>query len=247
MDGKWLAALWPEHKPLAEVLELQATTPENIWSGTYQGVPTAPGGATFRRDWFRDRFDAGKPELAWSCVARWLSFDTALKDREDSDYSACAVGELWPDYRMALREVWRGKPIFPDLPVEIERLARRHNHDGKLRGVIIEDKASGTSAYQTLLASAPQWLRGLLIAFMPQGDKEYRANQAGVWCKNGSVQLPAPSEHVPWLIDFEDELFTFPQSQFDDQVDSFSQLVIYCENLLAEGFRLRGEYAKLAV
>jgi hypothetical protein len=40
-------------------------------------------------------------------------------------------------------------------------------------------------------------------------------------------------------LDFEDELFDFPNSAFMDQVDAFSQLIIYTENLLAEGWRAR--------
>jgi hypothetical protein len=57
------------------------------------------------------------------------------------------------------------------------------------------------------------------------------------------VLLPAPSELSPWLVDFEDELFTFPGSEFMDQVDAFSQLILYTENLLAEGWRARQQPA----
>lgn len=144
-----------------------------------------------------------------------------------------------PDYRLFLREVWRGRWEFPDLPEEIESVARRHNHDGKLRAVIIEDKASGTSAIQTLRASSENWLAGLIIGFMPSGSKEERAEQSATWGKNGSVLLPDPSFACKWLADFEEELFNFPQSTFADQIDSFSQLVIYLENYLAAGWRAR--------
>ena len=235
-------ALWPEHRPLAEVKELEATTPEPIWWCTYQGRPTPPSGQVFRREWwFADgrRFDAGDPWHVNACVARWLSWDTAFKDTATSAFTACSVGELWPDYRLALREVWRRKLQFPDLPEMIAAFARRYNGDSKLRGVIVEDKASGISALQTLNASAEDWLRGLLVAFPPSGDKETRANQAAVWCKNGSILLPLANEAAEWLVDFEDELFTFPSGAFKDQVDSFSQLAIYLEHLLSDGYRQR--------
>jgi hypothetical protein len=45
---------------------------------------------------------------------------------------------------------------------------------------------------------------------------------------------------VPWLLDFETELFTFPLSAFKDQVDALAQLILFVENLLAEGWRARG-------
>jgi predicted phage terminase large subunit-like protein len=233
-------ALWPDFKPLAEVLELQATTPEGIWLGTYQGNPTPPAGTVFQRDWWNDcRFHAGDRSLINQCVARWQSWDTGLKDEEDNAYSACVTGELWPDYRMAIREVYRERLKFPALPEKIAYQARRHNADGKLRGVIIEDKASGISAYQTLCSSLDNWLTELLVAFQPSGDKETRANQGAVWCKNGCVWLPHPSDQVPWLVDFEDELFNFPGSSFKDQVDALDQLILWTENLLAEGWKAR--------
>ncbi len=235
-------ALWPEHKPLAEVLALRATTPEPIWECTYQGNPTPPAGMIFRREWWRDaRFDPENHAHVNSCVARWISWDTAMKDEETNAYTACVIGELWPDYRLAVREVWRDRLEFPELPVTIETIARRYNRDEKLRGIIIEDKASGTSAYQTLSASSEEWLRPLLVAFQPVGDKVQRAQQAGVWCRNGCVLLPRPGPAAPWLVDFEDELFTFPGSIFKDQVDAFDQLILYVENLLAEGWRARSQ------
>ena len=54
------------------------------------------------------------------------------------------------------------------------------------------------------------------------------------------VLLPQPGPEAVWLMDFEDELFNFPQGRFADQVDAFSQLILYVENYLAEGWRARG-------
>jgi predicted phage terminase large subunit-like protein len=234
-------ALWPEHKTQEEVLRLKNETPENIWEGTYQGNPTPPAGTIFKRAWWQNgqRFDAADIGLVNTCVGRWISWDTALKDTETNAYTAAVIGELWRDYRLAIRLVWRDRMQFPDLPQKIESLARTYNRDGKLRGIIIEDKASGISALQTLSSTAEAWIKPLLIAFMPQGDKPVRAQQAAVHCKNGSVLLPYPGNEVGWLMDFEDELFDFPGSAFKDQVDAFSQLVLYTENLLAAGYEAR--------
>ena len=234
-------ALWPVHKSLDEVLALRDATPETTWQATYQGNPTPPAGTVFKREWWRGqtRFDAADTGLVTSCIGRWISWDTGLKDASTNAYTAAVVGELWRDYRLAIRTVWRDRLQFPDLPQKIETLARQFNRDEKLRGIIIEDKASGTSAYQTLLATADIKIKKLLIAFMPHGDKEVRGQQAAVHCKNGSVLLPYPGDAVPWLIDFEDELFDFPASAFKDQVDAFTQLILYTENLLAAGYEAR--------
>lgn len=234
-------ALWPDHKPLGEVMELKNTTPASVWNGTYQGNPTPPEGSVFLREWWRgqNRFDAGDDGLIQACIARWISFDTGLKDESTNAYTAAVIGELWRDYRMALRHVWRARLQFPDLPAKIESLAREYNRDGKLRGIIIEDKASGISALQTLRTTADAAIRPLLIAFQPQGDKSTRAQQAAVYCKNGSFLLPHPGDAAPWLIDYEDELFDFPGSAYMDQVDATSQLILYAENLLAAGYEAR--------
>ena len=51
--------------------------------------------------------------------------------------------------------------------------------------------------------------------------------------------LPFPDNDASWLYDFEAELFNFPLSVFKDQADAFAQLVIYLENLLAQGWQAR--------
>ncbi|MBK7918418.1 MAG: hypothetical protein IPJ94_19605 [Chloroflexi bacterium] len=53
--------------------------------------------------------------------------------------------------------------------------------------------------------------------------------------------LPYPTADLYWLIDFEEELFSFPQAAHDDRVDSFTQLILYLEHILAAGRQARGE------
>ncbi len=232
-------ALWPEHKPLAEVLKLRATTPELIWEGTYQGNPTPSGGYTFRREWWsgQNRYTPG--EWLGKIVGRFQSWDTAEEDKETSAYSVCITGDVLDDYRLAIRDVYRERLTFDVLPQTIESMARQWRGNYQLRGVVIEDKSSGKSANQTLKATSPEWLRELLAPYQPAGSKEVRAGAASVWCRNGMVLLPHPHPDAPWLMDFEDELYSFPQSAFMDQTDALSQLILYLENYLAEGWRAR--------
>lgn len=221
------------------LMELDPLTREQLLGGVWSVDPTA---RAFQREWWRgqNRYDATDLRYVNQAVARWLSWDTAIKDKDTSAYSALSVVEMLPDYRVTKREAWRDRLIFPDLVGAVERFSRRYNRDEKLRGIVIEDKASGTSVYQTLMASSPAWLSDLLIPFQPQGDKLQRAQQAAVWCKLGCVLLPHPHDSVPWLYEFERELFAFPDSEYMDQVDAFSQIIIYLEHLLAEGYHARG-------
>jgi len=42
------------------------------------------------------------------------------------------------------------------------------------------------------------------------------------------------------LYDFETELFDFPAGELCDQVDAFTQVIIYLEHYLAQGWQARG-------
>ena len=216
--------------------ELDPITREQLLNGVWvTDASTRP----FRREWWRGqhRYDATDQRVIDGTVGRILSIDTALKDGADNAYSAALVGELSAQYRLRIRHAWREKLIFPDLVDQIVRLAREFNRDNKLNAILIEDKVSGTSAYQTIRKAYPE-LVPLLVPYKPQGSKEERAAQAAVWCKVGVVDLPDPSEAVPWLFDFEGEIFAFPNSEYRDWVDTFSQLISYAENYLQTASRI---------
>ena len=209
--------------------------------------------ATYSRQWWEDgrnRFDAGDPAFRNRSIARWISWDTGLKDKDTNAYSAGVVLEMQPDYRVLVRDVRRERLTFPYLVPAIEEFAAKHNADGKLRGVLIEDKASGTSAIQTLRQSGPEWLRPLVLPFTPSGDKRQRGEQAAVWCRLGCVWLPHPSPAVRWLLPFEQELYEAPGSEFMDQCDGLAQGLLYLEHMLAAGHHARssgtGESADVA-
>jgi predicted phage terminase large subunit-like protein len=170
-------------------------------------------------------------------VGRYQSWDTAEDEGENNAYSSCATGELAPDYKLRVTEVWRDKMGFTDLCHKIVQKATEANIDGKLRKVVIEKKSTGVAAINHLKTAGPEWLRPLIFANTPHTSKVQRANAAAPWCENGMVLLPEPSGAVPWLLTFETELLTFPGSAEKDQVDSFTQLVWYLNNFLAEGLR----------
>jgi phage terminase large subunit-like protein len=180
-------------------------------------------------------------------VGRWLFVDTAMKDRDTSDFSACTLFELMADYRVRVRPLWNERLLFPDLVARIEATAhqwRRERFDEELlRGVVVEDKGSGTSAIQTIQAVAPEWLAVLMTPFMPTGDKPYRGRQASVWCGRDMILLPHPDAAVPDLFAFEQQLEYFPNVPHDDYEDTFAMGVIFLNHLLEAGFEARREIA----
>lgn len=238
------ALLSPERFDAAAMATITADLGAHRAAGQLQQRPAPAGGAIFQRAWWDDsanRFDATAPLTLGKVVARFLFFDTAMKDQDQHDYTACTVLELGPDLKANLREVWERRLIFPQLVAAIEDTATAYNRDRLLWNVVIEDKASGTSAYQTLKTSAPAWLADILVAFQPHGSKEYRARQATLWCARGCVRLPHPSEAAPWLFAFEEQLYKFPAAAHDDMTDTFTEGILFVEPWLARGWR--GEVA----
>lgn len=223
--------------------ELDPITRDQLLNGLW----VLPKGArTFSRRWWsgQNRYDPTNAVMAARAEERWISFDTASKDEGTNAYTAWTVGELVvPEgalgRRLLLRDAGRERLQFPDLLQTIEQVAKRHNEDGKLEGIVIEDKSTGTPAYQTLKAAAPSWLARLLCLYQPVASKEERWSQAAVWCKLGCVWLPHAHESVPWLGTFEYELFGLPDSEFKDQADAFAQLVTYLRHYLAEAHAAR--------
>ena len=207
------------------------------YAGQHAQRPAPAGGSIYQVEWWQGR-NRYATRTASNVIARWLSWDTAFKDSEQNDTSALTVCELLGDYRLFLRHASWQRLQFPQLASAITAEARRWMADGKLRGILIEDKASGISVLQTLRQGAPPEIAALLQAFSPgQLSKAARARQASLWCERGCVLLPQPSDEVPWLFDFEDLLYKFPAAKINDPIDAFTQAILYLENLLAEGWR----------
>lgn len=230
-------ALCPDRYDLEALADIEATTTERTWWSLYQQTPRAGSGAVFSEDWWdgQNRFTWKK--LQPSVWGRYISLDTAEEESGEGAYTVGVVGELWPAYHLDVKHVWRKRLAFPELPDAVEALARQWNFDGKLRGVIVEYKSSGVQVYQTLQSTGPSWLQEIISPWTPGASKEMRAEQAAVWCRNGMVRLPLAGPE--WLPDFEDELFDFPASAYRDQVDAFSQLVIFLEHYIEQGWRAR--------
>lgn len=221
----------------ADIEQARRELPERVFSQEYLAQFVADGAIVWMRDWFEDRYDPTGERRERAVIARYLSYDTATKDGDANAYTACGVWELGTDYRLDLRHVWRDRLLFPNLVGNVEQDISAWDYDGKLNGVVIEDKSSGTGLYQTLDKSGSPRLRSILVPFQPTGSKNQRFEQAGVWCRNGSVRLPRPGSDVPWLYAYEGEVFR--EDAFQDQRDMSSQMILYLEHILAEGFRAR--------
>jgi predicted phage terminase large subunit-like protein len=227
------ALLWPERFGPEEIAKLKQTLSEIGIAGQLQQRPTPLLGAVFKREWFTAR------PVSLPCVGRYFSWDTAASIEDTAAYTCGIVGELAPDYRLFIRDVWRERIEFPQLQYAVEGQVKKYGgqKSSVLRDIIIENKSSGIQVIQSMKQVSP--FAENVVPFNPKGDKLARAYEAAKWCEKGMVVFPPPSDDAPWLKDFEDEVFTFPNSKYKDQVDALSQLCDYLSYYLAQGLAAR--------
>ena len=246
--------LWPERFDEAAMRKLKNDLGEDA-AGQLQQRPTSAEGGIFQKAWWgipsHGQDEAVVPINRYrlddnNVVARWLLYDTAFKDKDSNDPSACSVWELLDDYRLRLRHQWNKRIISALLPDLIKADIEEWDTDGLLRDVIIEDKGSGITTVQTLSATADFAYRDRIIGFPVNQSKEYRANLASIWCYRSCILLPYPEPwNASWFTTFLDpdkgQLFLFPNALHDDLVDTFSMGIIYLENYLKMGWQGRQE------
>ena len=149
-----------------------------------------------------------------------VSVDTATKDTTRADYTVIQVwGETY-DRKHYLFDQKRLKCEFPQLVVEIERMAIRWHADR----IIVEDKGNGTAycqqrgeqPYQKRKAPCPVEA----IKVDAKQGKASRFDEITPYIADGDVFLP---QMAPWLDAFIREIAQFPEGNNDDQVDALTQ------------------------
>jgi predicted phage terminase large subunit-like protein len=205
------APLHAERETLAMLKATRERIGSYYFSSQYQQNPSPVGGAIVKDEWLQ-YYDATAP-LPSGLSYTLHSWDTAHKSNELNDYSVCTVWRVIDD-RYYLLHVFRKRLEYPELKRKVIDLADRYKPDG----VLIEDKASGTSLIQELMAER----RFKLIPYEPPTgtDKIMRLVAQTDLFENGQVFLP---QQAPWLNDYRHELTTFPGARYDDQVDSTTQ------------------------
>jgi predicted phage terminase large subunit-like protein len=200
--------LHPEREP-REVLEsLRAQLGAETFAAQYQQQPVAPGGAMIKRTSVR-RYD--QLPKSGRIIQSW---DVANKQGEENDYSVC-ITLLVHENKDYVIHVLRGRFDFPTLRTNVSEHAKLH----KATDILIEDAGVGTALIQDL-KTAPF----SVIAVKPEYDKQTRMSIQSGKIERGQLFLP---NEAPWLADFEAELFAFPRSRHDDQVDALSQALAY--------------------
>ena len=203
--------LHPVREPREVLDSLRAQLGSDIFSAQYQQNPIPPGGNMIKRDWPR-RYDELPPRTPSTYVLQ--SYDTASKEGGQNDWSVCTTWYVI-DGKYYLADELRGRFNYPTLKERAKAHARLHNPTT----ILIEDTGVGTALIQELQnAGLPA------IAINPEQNKLTRMSIQSAKFESGQVFLP---RIAPWLGDLEPELFAFPESDHDDQVDSISQALSY--------------------
>jgi predicted phage terminase large subunit-like protein len=155
-------------------------------------------------------------------IVKSSSMDTALKDKETSDWTVCgAIGQK--DAYVYVLDVLRAKVKINDMPKLLESLLARNPGIGQK---FIEDKVSGTSLYQLLSPIVPG-----LKAIDPGSRSKPERARLHVLPRQAANQIFLP-EGAPWTDEFVAEFSKFPGGTNDDQVD---MLTLACMMLPKHG------------
>jgi len=195
----------------ADLAQLRKEMGEHDFESQFNQCPLPPGGFIFQNVWVKRYEQPPGPAKVEAVIQSW---DTAYQGDETNGFTVCTTWAKCPDGYYLL-DVWRDHPSFTELVKQVWALKQKW----KARLVIVENKASGISLLEVLNEQGKQkWLHSL----DPKQGKVERAEQQTVKFEKGLVWLPT---EAPWLAVYEAELFQFPYSKFDDQVDSTVQLL----------------------
>lgn len=214
-------ALCPERYDETALARIKQTLKNDFWA-LFQQRPQSAEGNIFKLDWLRYATDL--PPFV-NVVQAW---DTAMKAGQHNDYSACATVGVTVDGAVYVLNVYRAHLETPDLLRQMRRLADEYNPTV----ILIEDKASGTGAFQTLK-------RQTALPLVPQpaeGDKEERARLISPYFEGGKVLLCRGA----WNVDFTEELTAFPSSANDDMVDALTYALMRAFNRTSRKARMIG-------
>jgi predicted phage terminase large subunit-like protein len=211
--------LWPEFWSLEELNAVKAEIANSKWMAQYQQNPVSEGAAIIKREWWKEWEKPDPPH----CEYILQSWDTAFEKSQRADYSALTTwGVFYQEdptdgkthANIILLNAFRERMEFPKL----KQTALQQYKDWAPDGVIIEKKASGAPLIYELRSM------GIPVQdFTPVrgNDKISRLNAVSDIFASGRVWAPS----TRWAEEVIDEVASFPNSEYDDYVDSVSMAI----------------------
>ena len=215
-----LLTYWPEHYDLAYLENLRYEAPALF---ALQYMHDTTGGDTGIIRQIRRYYESPQKIIKDMDLVVAAAWDTALKDKQQNDFSVCYIGGLGKDGRVYLLDRIKGRFSLPELlDLNNDIYNEWHPHV-----VYFEDSAMGTPAIQTLMAELPHIPTMAILA--SSGGKTPRAHTLSPYLHGGHVLFPA---YADWYKDSEYQLTHFPYVDHDDDIDSLYILVTNLINII---------------
>lgn len=206
--------LWPERFPYSELTKIRKQLGPYAWSALYQQRPSPEEGNAVKRSWWK--FYEHPPVEYDMMIQSW---DLAMKDGKENDFT---VGQIWgkkgPDFYLV--DQIRDRMNMVEIIAAMRSFTSRYP---KAIAKLVEDKASGPALIQLMQKEVYG-----LIPIKVHKSKMNRLQTVIPLIEGGNVYLPHESR-APWVWDFVEEAAQFPNAANDDQVDCFSQALIYLQ------------------
>jgi predicted phage terminase large subunit-like protein len=203
--------LHPAREPKSSLDIIRAQMGEDNFNAQYQQSPIPVGGGMIKREWVQ-RYEQLPARRGSAYIIQ--SWDLALKGGPESSYSVCTTW-LIQDGNYYLMDVLRGRWDYPTL----KRRAIEHAGNHRPARILVEDAMIGSALVAELNAA-----KHSAVGIKPERDKRTRMALQSIKFEKGLVFFP---KTAPGLTELEVEFFAFPNSVFDDQVDSISQALAY--------------------
>lgn len=218
-----------ERYDIAALQNIKETLGTRSFDSLYQQSPMPLEGGMFKRQWWKRYTAATLPKMVR--IEQYV--DSAFKQGVSNDPTAIVTWGTDGHGNYYVLDAWNAKAEYPELMRAIH--TQHAKHAGALQiAIIIEDKASGQSALQTLRKPYPL-LDGTILPALPvvpfpmpgndqqkalaQLSKVARAEGATPLIEGGRVFLP---ESAPWVEAFISEHERFPHGAHDEYVDTTS-------------------------
>ncbi|WP_253300202.1 phage terminase large subunit [Wolbachia endosymbiont of Chironomus riparius] len=212
--------LYPLDKEEVETIKIELGS--YAFAAQYQQNPISLSSGIIRQEWLK-RYK-NLPDNLFYVTQSW---DTAISTNNSSDFSVCTT---WAkiDNKFYLIDVYRAKLEYPKLKEQVLSLAQRWNP----HAILIEAKASGQQLLQELKLNSDL----PIISIIPKGDKLSRFHQIVSLIESGRIFVP---QNAIWLSDFEYEMLMFPETHYDDQIDSTVQYLQWVRKINNNIMRIR--------
>lgn len=212
--------LWEKRFPQEVIEKAKRRHGAQGYGALYQQNPTSPSGMTFNQKherFFSQSYDQyflhtprGVRAVPKEDCTLFLSVDPAISEEQSADYMVIGLLAKTEQKDLLLLDVTRGRWPHNEQQDEVEDVFT----ESQAEFAAVETVAYQHALFQDLVA------KGIPCRpFKPHKDKVTRASTASIWQANGKIYF---LKNASWLPEFQKELYKFPKTRHDDQVDMLS-------------------------